>query len=355
MKAAFFIIGIIIIISLATLLFLMNYKKQVKVKTGGSIKNKHVCLGSKLHEYALKLKPPKRNFRHQLTNTTYGGAKIHNGVKSKKPWDEYDTWDELENDEDASAEYFKQRSEVLENPNLDWSLVLADMLPKLEENREHIGIASLMRDKKTLKIVASEASPLIAGESNSETTFAGVPGDLVAKYASRPGLILFHTHPADIRGSPLPSSHDLSTAIYFGATSRFAACAVISRYGVIMHGLDWSAYKAINEAKDWKLATLNISHDIVAAHEAIRSWSPYTNADYLAFYPRHQMLLFVYPSAEMVGDSRKTYSWNLEHPIDHGLIMEHGQDIIDHRSSTKNSKTATFSNELSNIISLGFD
>lgn len=353
MKVIFFIIGIIIFISLATML-LMNYKKQVEVKTGGAIINKHVCLGSKLHEYVLKLKPPKRHFRHHLTNTTYayhGGAKNHNNVKTK--WYDYDTWEELENDEDASAEYFKQRSEVLENPNLDWSLVLADMLPKLEENKEYIGIANLINDK--LRIVASEASPLIAGESNSETTFAGVPGDLVAKYASRPGLILFHTHPADIRGSPLPSSHDLSTAIYFGATSRFAACAVISRYGVIMHGLDWSAYKAINEAKDWKLATLNISHDIVAAHEAIRSWSPYTNADYLAFYPRHQMLLFVYPSAEMVGDSRKTYSWNIEHPIDHGLIMEHGQDILDHRSSTKNSKSATFSNELSNIISLGFD
>ena len=110
----------------------------------------------------------------------------------------------------------------------------------------------------------------------------------------------------------------------------------------------YTDYRIVVDSLAW-----NATGDLF--YQFLTGTTPYTNADYLAFYPRHQMLLFVYPSAEMIGDSRKTYSWNLEHPIDHGLIMEHGQDIIDHRSSTKNSKTATFSNELSNIISLGFD
>jgi hypothetical protein len=249
----------------------------------------------------------------------------------RKPWDEYETWEELQDDEGAYAAYLAQRAAVLNNPDLDWGPVLADIMPKLKEDREHIGIASLGPDGRTLRLVASEASPVKAGEMGSKTAFAGVPGALVAKYASRPGLFLFHTHPSDPRGSPLPSSHDLSTAIYFGATTRFAACAVISRYGVLVHGLDWSAYKAINGAKDWKLAALNLSHDVVAAHEAIRSWSEYTIADYLDFYPRHQLLMFVFPTPEMVGDLRRfTYICPLEMAIDHDLILEHAKDIKDH-------------------------
>jgi hypothetical protein len=260
----------------------------------------------------------------------HGGAPAAT-APPRKPWDEYETWKELQDDEGAYAAYLAQRAAVLNNPDLDWGPVLADMTPKLKEDREHIGIASLGPDGRTLRLVASEASPLKAGEMPSETAFAGVPGALVAKYASRPGLFLFHTHPADPRGSPLPSSHDLSTAIYFGATTRFAACAVISRFGVLVHGLDWSAYKAINEAKDWKLAALNLSHDVVAAHEAMRSWSEYTIADYFDFYPRHRLLMFAFPTPEMVGDSRRfTYLSGLETPIDHDLILEHSKDIKEH-------------------------
>jgi hypothetical protein len=323
-------------------------------------------VGLALRDYARALGPEHVVGTHPLDRDRYeplGGAVGASGGAKKaavKPWDEYETWEDLRKDKDASAEYFKQRAAVLNNPNLDWGPVLAVMGPKLEENHEYIGIASLAADGRTLRLVASEASPLKAGEMESDTAFAGVPGELVAKYAARPGLFLFHTHPADPRGSPLPSSHDLSTAIYFGATSRFAACAVISRYGVLVHGIDWLAYKAINEAKDWKLAVLNLSHDVVAAHEAMRSWSAYTISDYLGFYPRHRMLVFTYPTPEMVGDSRRySYLWNLESPIDHELIAEHSKDITDHRTSkTKKAnrawKEAMFSTEPA-VVPLGFD
>jgi hypothetical protein len=346
-------------------------------------------VGLALHDYARTLTPEHIVGTHPLDRDGYeplaqAEPRLGGGQRGKprKRWDEYETWEELQADEAATAAYFKQRAAVLENPDIDWGPILADMGPKLKENREHIGIASLASDGRTLRLVASEASPLKAGEMGSDLEFAGVPADLVAKYASRPGLFLFHTHPADPRGSPLPSSHDLSTAIYFSATSRFAACAVISRYGVLVHGLDWSGYKAINEAKDWKLALLNLSHDVVAAHEAMRSWSEYSIANYLSFYPRHRLLMFVYPSPEMVGDLRRyTYLWDLETPIDHDLIAEHSKDIEAHtkdavakhsqdgatrrnkvtakhsrseKKSTTTSKTAAFSAEQM-LAPLGFD
>ena len=53
------------------------------------------------------------------------------------------------------------------------------MASRLIENFEYIGMANLAADERTLQVVASEYSPLIAGEMKSETTFTGIPGQLV--------------------------------------------------------------------------------------------------------------------------------------------------------------------------------
>lgn len=128
---------------------------------------------------------------------------------------------------------------------------------------------------------------------------------------------------------------------------------MVSRYGVLAFGLDWSAYRAINEADDWRLALLNFSHDVVAAHESIRSWSMYTISEYLDFYPRHRLFMFTYPSGEMVGDNRRfSYMWSLETPIDHDLIIEHANDIARHKKAAERlpaKKTVTFAAEPSEI------
>jgi len=310
-----------------------------------SIRHIPHIMGKALNTYARTL-----GTEHIITltqNRKYGGAAAVK-IVPLKPWQQYESWNALQKDEGAKNEYLEQRLAVLNNPNLDWAPVLAEMQPKLLENREYIGIVNLDSDGKTLRIVASEPSPFEAGEETTETEFAGIPISLVEKYASRPGLFLFHTHPADLQCSPLPSSADLSAAIYFGATTRFAACAVISRYGVLVHGLDWDGYKSINDAKDWKLAVLNLCHDIVAAHEAIRSWTKYTIADYINFYPRHRLLLFVYPSNEMIGDARRyTYKANIELPIDYELLSTHIKDIVSHRTKVKKTGIQTKSTIIS--------
>jgi hypothetical protein len=300
-------------------------------------------VGMAMHKHATSLGSKHIVGVHPLDSNEYSPLVTRGGARApaaKRPWAEYETWDELNKDAGAVAAYIAQRAAVLNNPDLDWAPVLAKVNPLLIENREYIGIINIDKDGKTLHLSAIEASPTVAGTLDSETAFASVPGDLVAKYAEKPGLFIFHTHPSDPRGSPLPSSHDLAAAVYFGAVSRFAANVVISRYGVLVYGPDWGAYKALHEAKDWNLALLNLSHDVVAAHESIRSWSTYTIADYIKFYPRHRLLFFYYPTSEMVGDMRRfQYLWNLETPIDHDLISDHSTDIKRHRSGIKANKT----------------
>lgn len=58
--------------------------------------------------------------------------------------------------------------------------------------------------------------------------------------------------------------------------------------------------------------------------------------------------MFTYPSSEMIGDSRRyTWMWNLESPIDHGLINDHSDDIETHKRINKKAinKSATFASE----------
>ena len=345
----FLIFLIVLIIFIILFVLLLVQKRSNKTYIGGRPKkrierqNRYNTVGRALNTYARTLTKKDRIGLHPLNKPSYSPPKIGGAIsKSKKKWYEYNSWNELYNDEAAVNAYMVERASVLNNPNMIWDEVLKQVNPLLNENREYIGIANLDSDGRTVKIIQMEASSVEISDDDSDSTnstFASVPANLVSKYGSRPGLFIFHTHPADIRGSPLPSTHDLSTAVYFGGTSRFAANVVISRYGVIMFGIDWAAYQDINDAEDWELAVLNLSHDIVAAHESIRSWSRYTIQDYINFYPRYRLMFVSYPSADMVGDYHQyTFMWNLEEPIDYELINEHTNDILQHTANKKTRK-----------------
>jgi hypothetical protein len=255
---------------------------------------------------------------------------------AKKKWQLYKTWDDLKKDPGASADYFAARTATLNNPQFDWSGIYAAIAPLLDEPREYVGVIGVENDGRTLKLVASEASPDTVGENISSTYFAGVPAELVGKYAERPALFFFHTHPADERASPLPSSPDLATAIYFGATARFAASVVISRFGVLIYGLGWTGYKAINAATDWKLALLNYTHDVVAANESVRSWSWHNLRDYTDLYAKMRMFFYAHPSPQMVAAGiHPPIMHCIESSIDHLIISEYSADIARHLAGTR--------------------
>ena len=245
-----------------------------------------------------------------------------------KHWTEFESWDKLQKDSIAKKEYLDEKIKILEYPNLDWSNVLKEINPLLKESREYIGIINL--DKKTNKLYVKkyEGSPTSAEDEDSETTFASIPSNLVNKYYNMVGLFMFHTHPEDLRGSPLPSSYDLSAALYFGSISRFAASVIISRYGVLMYGLSTNGYNFLTKSKDYNLAILNLSFDIISAHESIRSWTNWKLDDYIKFYERYKMFMYIFPTSSYIADGIKyTNEWDITSPISYDLILEHYDDI----------------------------
>jgi len=294
-----------------------------------------------------------KNIYHQISNHAINLSELNIGKIKKmvqkklmqqkfitkdnknKHWSTFESWDKLQKDPIAKKEYLDEKNKIIEYPKLDWSDVLTELLPKLKENREYIGIINLNKNTNKLYIKKYEGSPTTADEEDSDTTFASIPSHLVDKYSNMVGLFMFHTHPEDIRGSPLPSSYDLSAALYFSSISRFAASVIVSRYGVLMYGLSISGYNLLTKSKDYNLAVLNLSFDIISAHESIRSWSKWKLDDYIEFYKRYKMFMYVFPSSEYVADNIKYENeWNINNAISYDLILDHYDDINNYLKKT---------------------
>lgn len=244
-------------------------------------------------------------------------------------WWKFKNWGDLSKDKAAEAEYIKARVQAINHPEFDWKPVLDRVLPLLAENREWIGLINVEADGKTLRLDDHEASPTAAKPRRSRTggdTYASVPSALVAKYRSRPALFIFHTHPdsGDV-GDPRPSSVDLTLGILDASAARFAAHVVIGAFGVFMYGLTAAGYNRIHSAKFPTKVLHHHMHDVAAAHEAMRSWAPYTNADYVEFFPRHEMFFYVVPSPRYNGLSSYVTKFRpiIERNMDYDLLTEH--------------------------------
>ena len=301
---------------------------------------------------------PEEAPRHPLDRTRYEGAATHDDVAThdavatggargppapKKPWTQYATWAEMYKDLGAFAEYSRLRADVMTSPKQDWTAVLAEIRPYLDHDREYIGVINLDPDGRTLRIAAFEASPTGIGEGDdegpNENYNAGIPEKIVAKYENRPALYLFHTHPNHPRSTTFPSSIDLASSIRLSANMRFAGDVVISRHGAMVVSLSYTGYKSVHAAKNVRLALANLVHDVVAAHEAVRSWSLFTIDEYFQFYPRHRLTCLVFPTAEMVADSHQNkYETDLESPVDHELMQINRDEMMKSRSDRKSRR-----------------
>lgn len=284
---------------------------------------------------------------HPLGKNAYGSViKIHGGEPSSqysKNWNDYDTWEELMANTTASEKYLSIRAEMLNNRDFEFKPVLSKVLPLLKEKHEYIGLISMSgdhnKDPYTLDIECMEASKIKIGHYPGTQNVAAVEVELVAKYANKPSLFIFHTHPDDELASALPSSNDLAFAIRLSAASRFVASVLISKYGVFVYGLSWEGYKAIHTTKNKKLALLNYVHDVVTAYESIRSWKEYSIQDVLDFFPKYMMFMQVYPSRKMISDMvNTTIHNNLDDPSNLDLIDDIRREIYEYSKSKKTKR-----------------
>lgn len=285
-------------------------KVVVDIDEGG--KGQPHGVGAALHKHALGMTEKDVVGVHNLSGQGYTSveqpeiANVSGGKarakKSHAPktghWTEFETWSALMANKKAMDQYMKDRARVLNNLKLDWSHVISAVSPLLDEDKEYIGLIDAESDGVTLKVTQMEASPVKAGEDWNPNVYASIPSEIVDKISSRPALMIFHSHPKDTKASPLPSAADVSTAITMGYAGTYAANVIISRYGVILYTLSWATYQRIHRSPDPMLAMLHLRYDMTSYLMGIRSWRPWSLADYKRAYDQYGILFVVYPSSD---------------------------------------------------------
>lgn len=244
---------------------------------------------------------------HDLNSNEYTGNNlITGGVKSgnKKHWTDYKTWADLDND--AINQYMEDRAAVLNRPYFHCHKLYDSIVHLLSQKKEWIGIIN--KDSNDELYIKEMEESHSSDRHNGTNVFASIPAEQVAKFSNKPALFIFHTHPNHVRCDPMPSSNDLNVAIENSINSRFAYNVVISSYGMIFYGLEWSIYKEINEksGEQYYKALNNYCLDVIMAHESMRSMKNHKLEEYIQFYKNYDLKFILAPSPKYISDS-KTY------------------------------------------------
>lgn len=221
----------------------------------------------------------------------------------------------------ATNIYINDKQNILSNPDIIWDGVIKIIIPKLSEKYEYIGLINIQPDNKTMYISELQKSDIENGTIDSETTFAAISSELLETISNIPSLYMFHTHPNDKRACQLPSSQDLAASIYYATKGYYAASVLISTFGIMLYGINDSLVKYFNSLNKNKAeqAIAHYIHDVIAAHESIRSWNKHKIQHYIDFFKRYQMFFYIYPFSAFVAEKR-VVAYDLLNNIDHDFI-----------------------------------
>jgi hypothetical protein len=291
-------------------------------------------LDDALYAYARRLSPRNSLNLHPLgadayTASTRGGAGERRS--SARSWASYKTWADLQRNPTALHEYSVVRAAALRHPDFDWSRVMREVAPLLNDSREHIGVIGVGPDGRTLRVLQREASPTSIGDSDHHARIASVPPALVEKYADMVALYIFHTHPDADGVGILPSACDVVCALNLSLENRFAGSVVISGGGIFVYGLAWTGYRLVMSADDQVLASLNLTYDLVCAVESMTSATAHKIIDVVQNLARHHIDMIVYPTPKCVANDYMTDSgmW-VDRIVDYDLINDVYRDIVRH-------------------------
>lgn len=195
--------------------------------------------------------------------------------KNVKPWREYETWEELGRDKAASQRYWKECGDFLNHLPKDWSKVREEAKEMIADDREWAGHIDIV--KGVPQIVSKYRSS--TGQENDDMSArrASVSADVSKKVWSKPGLIAFHTHPADKTLHPdfdvhPPSPPDLALAVTEGFHGQFAAQVVLSPQAIFVYGLGGNTVTQLWNSEHPYFYAARLSYDVYSSIAGTRSY-----------------------------------------------------------------------------------
>ena len=195
--------------------------------------------------------------------------------KKVKPWREYETWEELGRDKAASQHYWKECGDFLNHLPKDWSKVREAAKEMIADDREWAGHIDII--KGVPEIVSKYRSSTGQEDDDMSARRASVSSDVSKKVWSKPGLIAFHTHPADKALHPdfdvhPPSPPDLALAVTEGFHGQFAAQVVLSPQAIFVYGLNGNTVTQLWNSEHPYFYAARLSYDVYSSIAGTRSY-----------------------------------------------------------------------------------
>ncbi len=224
-------------------------------------------------------------------------------IQSKKgeihSWYNFNSWNDLGNNSIEWQNYVNDRYNARKEFLFNWDKVFDKVMPLVNnDNFEHIGVIRAEPDKKTLYVHSMERSSILG---STGTYAAGVPYELVKKYASIPSYFIFHTHPTP-NCDPLPSDADIYTCLLQCYNHEFVGNVVIGKYGAIIYFLNFDRYDQL--ITGGLLKYLTYSYDVISAWNALTNSSgPFNPKDRINFLEKWGFEMIIIPSSKYISDS----------------------------------------------------
>ena len=187
----------------------------------------------------------------------------------KRPWTEYETWEELSKDRAAFNTYGQDTLDVLVNIPGDWSAVRKASAKMLKDNREWAGLIDVVDGVPT--ITKKVASPSLVGESSSLAAAAEVPAEVIDPLIRKPAYYFFHTHPDMLVSPQLVSPADVLLAAHTSFLGHYAANIMISSSVIAMYGMYKEPLDRISSSPHPYLEFSQYCLDLYAALVGLRS------------------------------------------------------------------------------------
>jgi hypothetical protein len=219
--------------------------------------------------------------------------KLHN-------WYRHKYWDTLFDSNKDWNQYITDRNNARKEFLFNWDKVFEKVMPYVNnEKNEAIGVIRVESDKKTLYVHEMEMAPHMKPNGSYA---AGVPYELVKKYSNIPAYFIFHTHPKEANGDPLPSDADIYTCLLDCYYYKYVGHVVIGEYGAVVYFInDQRFFQLMPE----KVKYFTYCYDLINAWNSIcNSSGPLTEKKRATFLKYWGFDMIVIPSSYYIS---KTY------------------------------------------------
>lgn len=292
--------------------------------------------------------------RLKLNNAIVKIEDLEKTKEDKKPWYEYATWDDLALDPVAVDDYYNHINywRRMKAP-IAWSelyevIAGADIRYNYDETetykkhinfkdrfkevstKEYIGVGVIMADG-TIRIIKTDVSNTSVQSEQDPDICASLDNDTLQRMIKLPGSFIFHTHPIDPSCEGIMSSLDLIIHTTLIAHERYLYGIVVSRYGILIQGLEPRLLQDLYGARFFNRALKSFIFDLISSHNARKSWRPHTLKEYFDFFEQFRVKMMVIGRDHLASEIGFVSYPDLNYSGDIELIADCLQDL--HNSS----------------------